>query len=146
MTIFQQKIKEIILSATPDGRINATIHRGRGKPETSVFNTILDFWEWPEIDTETAIIFSSRGLVPKLDVPYEFIFMFCSPAEIKFFVALTDAGDQIGWLNRFKDLAVALDAEQFPLETGVDLSHLIHNPKGYTPEELCRYYRANLFW
>lgn len=150
MTIFPPNNNRIDISAAPDGRIRATVQRERKKPKTMVFNTILDFWEWPEIERDTVISFSDRGLVPKLNVPYQLILFFCSPDEIKTFVALTDAGDQKGWISCFRDLVIALDAEQFPIYklvgTSINLSHLIHNPKGYTLDELCRVYRDDWFW
>lgn len=150
MTISPRNKCKIVLSAVLDGRIRATVQRERKESETVMFNTILDFWEWPEIEKDTVIIFSSQGLVPKLNVPYQLILFFCSPDEIKTFVALIDAGDQTGWISCFRDLVIALDAEQFPIYklvgTSVDLSHLIHNPKGYTLAELCRVYRDDWFW
>lgn len=150
MMMFQQNNKGIILTAAPDGRIRATLQRERGKPETITFNTILDFWEWPGISPRTAISFSARGLVPKLNVPYELIFWFSAPDEIKTFVALTNSGNQGAWLNLFSELLKALDTERFSIRsfvgTSIDLSHLISNPKGYSPAELLRCYRDDWFW
>lgn len=144
------KIDKITITATPDGQIKAEIQRNRGHPEIILFSTLLELLEWPEIETETPIIFSNRGLVPKLNVPFELIFLFCSPEEIKTFVALAESGDQLGWLAKFKELVVALDEEHFPLNELIlgryDLAPLISNPKGYHLGDIYRCYRADCFW
>lgn len=137
-------ITKVYVSATPNGRIKAKAYRGNKKDEPVLFDTVQNFFEWPELSEETKVEFTPKGIIPRMALPCEPIFYFCAPDEIKDFISLTDAGDRVGWLEKYTDLIKALHAEQFDVScivgNSVDFTDLISNPKGYTPEEMIRRY------
>lgn len=141
-------VSRIFISAAPDGKIKAKVYRGHNRTEQMIFNTVYALFEWPEITDRTEIEFTPKGIVPNtLILPCEPIFYFCSTEEIMEFLALTRAGDYLGWMNRYTELIKAVHTTQFCLEkmvgTTVDLTDLIDNPNGYTPELMIRRYTGD---
>lgn len=145
----KHSVSKIFVSVAPDGKIRAKVYRGHSRVEPLLFDTVQDLLEWPEISERTPVRFQSKGLVPNLILPCEPIFYFCSPEEIKEFISMTNAGNRVGWLEKYTELIKALQAEHFDIGsvTGgrVDLTDLISNPKGYTVEQMIRCYEDGYF-
>ena len=86
-------ITKVYVSAAPNGRIKAKAYRGNKKDEPVLFDTVQNFFEWPELSEETKVEFTPKGIIPRMALPCEPIFYFCAPDEIKDLINLDN------WIN-----------------------------------------------